>query len=99
MNKGFLVNEMNTSISEHQAPSVTLYPNPTNGLLTINGSENASNNQQVWITDASGKIVFDQSRVRSNNAWMLNLESLDPGFYVLRFQNGNQFETKQFIRE
>lgn len=99
LNKGFLVNEMNTSISEHQAPSVTLYPNPTNGLLTINGSENASNNQQVWITDASGKIVFDQSRVRSNNAWMLNLESLDPGFYVLRFQNGNQFETKQFIRE
>ena len=60
LNKGFLVNEVNMNIDEQLATPIAVYPNPTSGVLTLQGLS-ALNNQRIEMRDAQGKLIFDQS--------------------------------------
>jgi transforming growth factor-beta-induced protein len=71
-------------IDENNAFSFGLYPNPSNGLVTINGVDNA----EVIVSDLSGKTFFNQS---VNNNASLDLNGLSNGTYLVTIsQNGNQ---------
>lgn len=71
-------------INENNAFSFGLFPNPSNGLVTINGVDNA----EVIIRDLTGKTFFNQS---VNNNTSLDLNGLSNGTYLVTIsQNGNQ---------
>jgi hypothetical protein len=71
-------------IDENNAFSFGLYPNPSNGLVTINGVDNA----EVVVSDLSGKTFLNQS---VNNNATLDLNGLSNGTYLVTIsQNGNQ---------
>lgn len=71
-------------IDENNAFSYSLYPNPSDGFVTINGIDNA----EVRVSDLSGKTFLNQSV--SNNA-SLDLSGLSNGtYFVTLSQNGNQ---------
>jgi transforming growth factor-beta-induced protein len=71
-------------IDENNSFSYSLYPNPSNGFVTINGIDNA----EVRVSDLSGKTFLNQSV--SNNA-SLDLSGLSNGtYFVTLSQNGNQ---------
>lgn len=71
-------------IDENNAFSYSLYPNPSNGFVTINGIDNA----EVRVSDLSGKTFLNQS-VSSNAS--LDLSGLSNGtYFVTLSQNGNQ---------
>jgi hypothetical protein len=71
-------------INENNAFSFSLFPNPSNGLVTINGVENA----EVIVSDLTGKTFLNQS---VNNNTSLDLNGLSNGTYLVTIsQNGNQ---------
>ena len=71
-------------INENNAFSFSLFPNPSNGLVTINGVDNA----EVIVSDLTGKTFVNQS---VNNNTSLDLNGLSNGTYLVTIsQNGNQ---------
>lgn len=71
-------------IEENNAFTFGLFPNPSNGLVTINGVDNA----EVIVSDLSGKAFINQS---VNNNSSLDLNGLSNGTYLVTIsQHGNQ---------
>lgn len=59
---------------------VSIYPNPTNGMVTVSGIENG----ELIVFNAMGQSIF-QSTI-ANSKETLNLEHLNAGVYVLQFR-------------
>ncbi len=74
-----------TSINTSANTSVSVYPNPTTGLLNILVSENSI----VQLLDLSGKEVLVQSTAAANVKQELNVENLSGGVYILKVYNEN----------
>ena len=71
-------------INEANKANFELYPNPSNGSVSINGIDNA----EVIVSDLTGKTFFNQS---VNNNTSLDLNGLSNGTYLVTIsQNGNQ---------
>lgn len=70
---------------------VTIFPNPSNGVFTIESKENITS---VRITDLLGKIVFQQIL---NNQSGYKINSLQKGTYILTIFDNNNQQTNQKI--
>lgn len=75
------------------APTLQIFPIPTDGMLNIRGIENMRG--KIEIFTILGQIVRQQDLHGS-----LNLESLDKGVYYLRIrdQQGNEIDTRRIIK-
>lgn len=82
------VNNINSSIS--------IYPNPSNGLITIE-IENLNEFNQFKVIDLSGKVVFE-SNINSNKT-NVDLVGLSKGVYLIQLVNEKEVQTKQLIIE
>lgn len=71
--------------------TVSLYPNPTNGILRIKTETTVD----VVITDLTGKVVYSVKEV--NNDASFNLSSLQKGIYFARINNGNKEKVEKII--
>lgn len=65
----------NKGIAEN---SISYYPNPSNGYLTI---ENPNLNSFVYVSDLTGKVIFSEKMVADKT--ILQLENLSDGIYLL----------------
>ena len=84
------INE-NTSLNE-----VTIYPNPTNGLVHVNlGNNNAIN---YTISTIEGRIVTQESNVTANNM-TINLSNESKGIYFLKIENNTSSKVYKIIRK
>jgi hypothetical protein len=92
-----LVNEVNMHVGEQAATPIAVYPNPTSGMLTLQGLS-ALNNQRIEIRDAQGKLVFDQERPATGATWVLDLNELNSGLYILTVIDGEHRVTQSFVR-
>lgn len=79
------------------ATDVLIYPNPSNGLVTINleGINNIST--EICLIDLSGKMI--QSTTVFDNQVELDYSNLAKGFYILQITNGEKVITKKLIIE
>lgn len=68
------------SANELMKDVVSVYPNPTNGILNIESHQAI---EQLDVMDVSGKVVFTKS---ISNEKSVNLSALPNGFYMIRFQ-------------
>lgn len=78
----------NTEFSEN---SISVYPNPTNGIVTIS----TLNNLDVVITDITGKVVFTKNNVANNET--INLSGLQSGVYLAKLNSETGEVTKKII--
>ena len=74
-----------TGINENNNSTLSLYPNPVNNLLTINGLEN---NSAINIYDVTGKLVISKNNLANSN-YSLSTESLNAGVYFVSISNKN----------
>jgi hypothetical protein len=86
------------SIDENNSlSSVDIYPNPTNGLITIDlGSSNDAIN--FTISTIEGRIVNQASNVTSNQM-TVNLSNESKGIYFLKIENNTSSMVYKIIRK
>ncbi len=72
---------------------LSVYPNPSNGIMYLNSSKNI-NTYQINVIDLVGRPVLAQSLVRVGNTSMLDLSMLTNGIYFLQIssESGNFVE-------
>lgn len=81
-----------TGIESNANQVLSVFPNPTNGLLNITGIENAS---QFRVLDMQGRIVKEES----GNTNQINVAELESGLYFLQANINNQLVTKRFVKQ
>jgi hypothetical protein len=80
-----------------RAPSLQVYPNPTNNTLNVE-LERFVNNGTLTLFDMSGKLVLSQSL--NGNSAQINLSALTAGNYILRLvENGTASAGVQVIKQ
>ena len=87
-----LTPELATSTFINQG--LTLYPNPTNGLLQLHTPNNTSFNK-IIITDNTGKTVLEQTQ----NTTQFDVEKLASGLYIIKAFSGEEVFVNKFVKE
>jgi Secretion system C-terminal sorting domain len=72
---------------------VNLYPNPTNGLFTI--ETNNSNTIQIDLVNKLGQIVKTQNLDPQNN--VIDAQNLSTGIYIVKITDKNKTSIKRLI--
>ncbi len=88
-----------TGVNEANAPiDMTLYPNPSTGIVTVQLDLPASEKGVLNITDITGKIVAQKpvSGTGSLNTITVNMDKLADGAYLLQY-NGNSISKVQKV--
>lgn len=92
----FLVNDSFVGLgAENEMSAVKVYPNPTNGMVTVELNENATN---INVYDIYGKLVNAQNATMGVNT--INLSNVATGVYFLRIFNENTLVgTSKIVRQ
>ncbi len=77
-----------TSIDEVENAGVLIYPNPSNGVFSIENAEN----YEITISDISGRIVFNAKNVNKTN-----VELLKSGVYLINFKSETRSLSSKII--
>ena len=85
--------EDNTGIESLLASQVTVYPNPTNGILEII-APSTFNGAKIQLVDIEGKTVESWSNWTGSK---LNLVSFDKGLYILELQKDGNIVRKRVV--
>jgi len=75
-------------VKELVANGISIYPNPTNGILNIAISSELAGNTSVEVYDAVGKLVIKETL--STETSTINTSKLTDGIYVFKVINNNQ---------
>lgn len=89
-----LTYDINTAgIAENTANGISVYPNPSNGLLYINTQDAPVTD--VQLVDVFGKVVIHKTNVTGNS---VDISSLPAGTYTLRVSTQNNIRYQRIIR-
>ena len=76
---------------------VTIFPNPSLGLIEIRSNFLTSGNTTLKIFSSDGKLVGEKLLLSGDLKQNINLNFLHNGFYLLQFQNGENVKTTKLI--
>ena len=83
-----------TSLSDPATPKVTLYPNPSAGLVKIEGLT-PSKNDWLVVRDVQGKILLETSDWSNE----LDLTALDQGLYIISIHTKSKSINYRFMKQ
>jgi hypothetical protein len=86
--------EIILSVEDNQLTTTRVYPNPTNGLVTISNSVNI---EQVTVYTLLGQQVMQQ-KVNSNTA-TLDVSALSAAIYLINIDFGDRQQTVRLIKQ
>ncbi len=75
-------------IKELVANGISIYPNPTNGVVTISISSELAGSASVEVYDAIGKLVIKDTLSDDTNT--INLSKLQDGMYMFKIINNDK---------
>jgi hypothetical protein len=73
---------------------VTLYPNPTNGDVTVTLANLTNVSAEVY--DAQGKLI--NSITTLENGTIIELSSVQPGVYMIRLSGDNFSSVERIVK-
>jgi hypothetical protein len=77
-----------TSINKTDDLNISVYPNPNNGVFSINN--NSNENLTAIVTDVQGKVVKTINSVTANTVTKIDMGAIDKGMYIVTLFNGTQ---------
>ena len=82
------------------AAKLKVYPNPVNDRLQVLFNIQNSTKVNVRITDAAGKIVYNDEMITTpyDNSITINVSGLPKGIYYLQLVNGKDIRKTQFVK-
>ena len=94
--QGRWMNGSPSSIKFNEASNLNVFPNPSNGIVTISGSFNMGDGL-CNVYDLVGNLVMSK-KINLNDETTLNLFSLTPGMYLIEiFDNNDIYRSKILI--
>ncbi len=84
-------------IAENADCGFRIYPNPTSGQLNIEWEESSTQDQQIRISDLTGRTLYCGTIARSENSHTINVSNFAKGIYLLSIENGKQKAVKKFV--
>ncbi len=85
--------DMTTGIAELKESNVAIYPNPTNGLFTI--QLESKEKQLIQLYDIAGNIVLTQSLENGNNT--IDASYLAAGIYNISIKGNTSLTNKKLV--
>jgi photosystem II stability/assembly factor-like uncharacterized protein len=81
--------------------NLTVFPNPTNGLLTVNFYSGKNENVNLAIFDILGKELFSEKDIYSSGSFtkQLDISQYKSGVYFVKLQNKNGRIVKKIVIE
>jgi hypothetical protein len=76
------------------AGNVLFYPNPTDGLITI--EQHIKRSASVQVTDIAGRILMERST--NDIRTVMDISSLPAGVYYITLRRGSEMQTSRIIR-
>ncbi len=88
---------LSTNNEDISANNFSIYPNPVDGLLTIQNI-NTSKNIKLTIYDLTGKVVLlnEHKTMSEEQELTINTSSLSPGAYLLKIKDEDNAQTQNF---
>lgn len=83
------------SIGERNSIEFKVYPNPTNGKITL--EHTIVGEGLISIQDLSGRVIY--SEMTNQSILTLDISSLEKGIYFLTVQQGEFSKTKRIIKQ
>lgn len=78
---------------ESTIPNINVYPNPTSGLLKIDGLTEISD---IQIFDIAGKLIFQQQYQENET---INISELNSGMYIVNVRNSQGVFSSKIIKQ
>ncbi|TVR81838.1 MAG: T9SS C-terminal target domain-containing protein [Chitinophagaceae bacterium] len=88
--------EVLSNITENKRfPEISIYPNPVNSILNIEGSSDAP--YTLLLHDLMGRVVFSEENI--SLSYHLDVSEFKPGYYLLSLKNkeNSQFSIKERV--
>jgi hypothetical protein len=91
-----------SAIQQHTLPTregsfdgmdLSLYPNPSNGVVYISGLDFGGENIMVRVMDMTGKVVYEGAGTNDAANMAIDLSNLTNGLYMLTLENGVDVQT------
>jgi len=77
-----------TEVEENE--SILIFPNPTDGLLTVQLKNLSRHDFKLYLTDLSGRnVFFNELPYSVENQIRIDLSRLSPGIYIMSSETGN----------
>ncbi len=88
-----------TGIASNDSQVISLYPNPTTGMFTLNINNANTNHVVISIVDMQGKIVYNESdkNVSSQYNKQIDLSDLAKGIYYVKLNIGSDVQIQKLI--
>ena len=87
------------SVEQYALDKITVYPNPVEQSLFIEGQLDILYGADVEIFDLSGKRVYYSSDVINNFSPTINVSDLQKGFYILTITKGSAKSSYKFVKK
>jgi hypothetical protein len=86
-------------IGEGSSLSLIAYPNPTSSNLTVEFTSDQSQDVNMTMRDASGRVVYNELKAVATgaNATLIDVSTFAKGIYMLQLQSNNTTETLRVI--
>ena len=85
---------------ETNDPSLSIWPNPTSGDLTLRLSPDKGKVDAVQVLDLWGRVLTTQYPAFGNNGLSLSIADLPPGIYFVRcLRNGVDIGAAKVVKQ
>jgi len=86
-------------VTTNEFLGLTIYPNPTNGMVTISSNNNLMS-AKMQLIDVGGRIISSKKpSALSPNSVQLDISELAQGSYLLVIENENYKSVKKIIKQ
>jgi hypothetical protein len=74
------------------------YPNPTEGLLTVNLGTAQATNTNVRVYDLTGRSLMQTNFTSNESSIQIDISQLDSGIYLVEVEEGNKKFTSKILK-
>lgn len=89
--------EVTAGIEDTAKNTFSIYPNPSNGLVSLTREASASGAGVVSVYNVTGAKVFETAVAAGANTQEFDLSSLSSGMYLVKFESGDATATKKLV--